>query len=60
MAHMLVSFIVVVSWLSSRVKAMHSTRRSPTCRYAAAYGPSDVAAGCVAGDVLWVLEESSA
>lgn len=59
MAHMLVSFIVVVSWLSSRVKAMHSTRRSPTCRYAAAYGPSE-AAGCVAGDVLWVLEESSA
>lgn len=56
MAHMLVSFIVVVSWLSSRVKAMHSTRRSPTCRYAAAYGPSE-AAGCVAGDVLWVLEE---
>ena len=59
MAHMLVSFIVVVSWLSSRVKAKHSTRRSPTCRYAAAYGPSE-AAGCVAGDVLWVLEESSA
>ena len=59
MAHMLVSFIVVVSWLSSRVKAMHSTRRSPTCRYEAAYGPSE-AAGCVAGDVLWVLEESRA
>ncbi len=57
---MLVSFIVVVSWLSSRVKAKHSTRRSPTCRYAAAYGPSEAAAGSMAGDVLWVLEESRA
>lgn len=30
--HMLVSFIVVVSWLSSLVKAMHSTRRSPAAQ----------------------------
>lgn len=56
---MLASFIVVVSWLSSRVKVMHSTQRSPMYRDVAAYGPSE-AAGCVAGDVLWVLEESSA